>query len=170
MKKIIVLLLLWQSIVHALWLDDKKVMLSIGESKDNIGIYRVGVKEDFKQKWLQSILEYLSGYYELSVNFWHKGDNNNFGVALSPVFTYNFTSLPLSPYIEGGIGGSLWIDTMIATRNVSSYFLFEDRIGAGIHLKDFDLNFRYMHYSNAGIVKPNSGIDIFMLSVSFNYQ
>ena len=171
MKKIVILLLLWQSITHAFTLDGKKLMISIGESKDSIGIYRVGVREDFEQKWLECSLGYLSGYYELSANLWHKGSSSNFGIAFSPVFTYNFTFLQttLQPYIEGGIGGSLWTDTMIATRNVSSHFLFEDRIGAGVRYKGYDLNFRYMHYSNAGLVKPNSGIDIFMLSLSFKY-
>ncbi len=173
MKKIATLLLLWQSLSSAFLIDSKRVMVSIGESKDHthISIYRLGVRENFKQKWFKSSIGYLSGYYELSANYWVKGRSSNFGIALSPVFTYNFTFLPttLQPYIEGGIGGSLWTDTMIATRNVSSHFLFEDRIGAGVRYKGYDLNFCYMHYSNAGLVKPNSGIDIFMLSLSFKY-
>jgi len=148
------------------------VTASYGKSKDGIKIYRLGLRKDFDSKWGKSSVGYFSGYYELSINYW-KGKTNhnktNYGVALSPVFGYYFDLGEIKPYVEAGIGVSLFKHTFIDNRNISSHFLFEDRIGAGVRVKNFDFSFRYMHYSNAGIVKPNSGIDIFIGSISYKF-
>ncbi len=144
--------------------------MSIGQSKDGIAIIRLGLRKDFAKQWLKSNVGYFGGYWELSANYWNKGDSSNYGIALSPVFVYRVTGLrEIEPYIEVSIGASLWTNTLIAGRNVSSNYLFEDRIGCGIKYKRFDLSFRYMHYSNAGIVRPNSGIDIFITSVTYKF-
>jgi lipid A 3-O-deacylase len=47
--------------------------------------------------------------------------------------------------------------------------MFEDRIGVGIRIKNMDLNFRYMHYSNAGFKEPNDGIDIFIGTLAWYF-
>ncbi len=145
------------------------VSVSYGQSKDNINVYRLSVRDSFNQEWAKSNIGYFDGYFELSANYFEKDSDSNFGIALSPVFTYNFTLGKLQPYIEGGIGVSLWSDTMIAGRNLSSKFLFEDRIGLGLKYENYDFSFRYMHYSNAGIVQPNSGIDIFIASITYKF-
>ncbi|WP_456432178.1 acyloxyacyl hydrolase [Nitratifractor sp.] len=144
--------------------------LSIGQSKDNIDIYRIGLRRDFERKWWVSGWGYLSGYWEASLNYWSGYGEHNFGVALSPVFAYYFNpDGDVHPYLEGGIGASLWTRTRMGPRKLSSAYLFEDRLGAGIRTGRWDLSFRYMHYSNAGLVKPNDGIDIFVGSVSYRF-
>ena len=57
----------------------------------------------------------------------------------------------------------------IADRNLSTNFQFEDRIGVGMKIGFFDLKFRYMHYSNASIIEPNNGIDIWMFTTSIDF-
>ena len=177
-KKVVLALLLASfQLLSANSVEDKSgyvdaVTVSVGESKDHIKIYRVGVRKDFDAKWAQSSFGYLSGYYELSFNYWKgkKGPHKeNYGVALSPVFNYYFDFGNVKPYLEGGIGVSFFRYNSIDHRNTSSKFLFEDRLGAGVRVGDFDFSFRYMHYSNAGIVKPNSGIDIFIGSISYKF-
>jgi len=148
------------------------VSASYGKSKDGIKIYRLGLRKDFDSKWGKSSVGYFSGYYEFSLNYWKgktKHIKTNYGVALSPVFGYYFDLGEIKPYVEAGIGVSLFKHTFIDNRNISSHFLFEDRIGAGVRVKNFDFSFRYMHYSNAGIVEPNSGIDIFIASISYKF-
>ncbi len=141
------------------------VAVDIGQSKDDIDIYRLGLRRDFESKWLESRVGYLSGYYELSLNYWRDVEDKSVGIALSPVFRYSFYgSIPV--YIEAGIGISLFNSTVIGKHNMSSAFLFEDRAGIGVKFEDFDISFDYLHYSNAGIKKPNEGIDIFKLSLS----
>ena len=146
--------------------------LSIGKSRDGIKIYRIGVRKDFDSRFLESKIGYLSGYYELTFNYW-KGKTNhnktNYGIALSPVFNYYFKMGPIRPYLEAGIGVSLFKNKWIDNRNMSTNFLFEDRLGVGVRVENFDFSFRYMHYSNASIKAPNDGIDIWIGSISYKF-
>ncbi|MDD3775572.1 MAG: acyloxyacyl hydrolase [Sulfurovaceae bacterium] len=146
-----------------------EVTLGIGESKDHIGIYRIGAKKNFDKTFFDTDYGRLSGYYEASINYWEKDSEEIYAIALSPVFVYYFgdRSNPIHPYIEGGIGAACLSDTKIKRRDLSSHLNFEDRVGIGIRMESFDFNARYLHYSNAGIVEPNDGIDIFMFTLSY---
>ena len=146
------------------------VTINYGQSKDNIDIYRLGVRRDFSTRWFESSVGYLSGYWEGSLNYWNGYGVDNFGVALSPVFAYYFNlSDTLHPYLEGGIGASLFSETKMGPRDLSTHFLFEDRLGVGLRMGRWDFAFRYMHYSNASIKQPNDGIDIFIGSISYRF-
>jgi len=144
--------------------------MSYGQSKDNIDIYRIGLRKDFSTHWFESNVGYLSGYSEASFNYWNGRGNENFGIALSPVFVYYFNfSKDVHPYLEGGVGVSVFSRTTMGLRDLSTNFLFEDRLGTGIRVDDWDFSFRYMHYSNASIKQPNDGIDIFIGSISYKF-
>jgi lipid A 3-O-deacylase len=132
----------------------------------------VGFRKQFGDHWLESKVGYLSGYHEISLNYWkHKSESVKQG-AYSPVFTYVFAG-PTSfifPYIEGGIGVSFISEKMISGRDLSTYFQFEDRIGVGLKLgrqHKHEVTFKYVHYSNASIKQPNDGIDSFLISYSY---
>jgi|GEM_PF-22824 len=160
------------------WYDT--VTLNYGQSKENIHICRFGLRKEFNYDLEVFDFVRLSGYFESSLNYWHGKYDDNYGIAFSPVFTYYFTipdiptipTIPetVKPYIEGGIGVSLFLETLADGRDLSSSFLFEDRIGIGLQFKEWDFSFRYLHYSNANIEKPNNGIDIFMGSVSYRFS
>jgi lipid A 3-O-deacylase len=116
----------------------------------------------------------LSGYHEISLNYWEHGDESIKLAAYSPVFTYVFAGPAkfISPYFEGGIGVSWLSDKMISGRDLSTYFQFEDRIGIGLKIGRqlrHDLNVKYVHYSNASIKQPNDGIDSFMISYNLYF-
>ena len=149
----------------------KSVTVGYGQSKDNIDIYRIGLKRDFQSKWFDSDFGNLGGYYEWSANYWKARNGEcNVGASFSPVFVYEINSpYEYRPYLEAGIGISLFSKTVIEDRDLSSSFLFEDRIGIGIKREPFDIGFRYMHYSNANIIEPNGGIDIFFLQLSHTF-
>ncbi len=143
------------------------IAFDYGQSKDDIDIYRIALQQDFDTRWFETDFGYLSGYCELSLNYWRASNKDtNLGVAFSPVFAYYLnTSGNYTPYIEGGIGASLFLKTHIDRRDLSSAYLFEDRIGVGVLTDDWNIEARYMHYSNADIVQPNEGIDIFIFSI-----
>lgn len=147
------------------------VSFGYGEADPNIDIYRIGVQKDFQARWLENNTGFFSGYFELSYNRWEWQDQEATGVAFSPVFVYYFGNEDsrIRPYIEGGIGVAYIDEYRIADRNLSTHFLFEDRIGTGVKIGFFDINARYLHYSNAGIKQPNHGIDILMLTTSFRF-
>lgn len=145
------------------------VSFGVGEGKTDINIYRLGLKKDFGRDFLTSDLGWLSGYFEGSLNYWEYDGEDIFAGAFSPVFAYYFgdKSWFANPYIEAGIGVAYISKTVIEERDLSTRFQFEDRVGGGIRLKNVDMNFRFMHYSNASIKQPNSGIDIFIFTISY---
>ena len=147
------------------------ISFGYGEADPNIDIYRVGLQKAFPWKWFETDMGCLSGYFELSYNHWEHNSEDINGVALSPVFTYRLgkSSSLIRPYIEGGIGIAYIDEYHIADRNMSTNFQFEDRLGVGTVIGFFDLNFRYMHYSNASIKGPNHGIDILMFTTAIRF-
>jgi lipid A 3-O-deacylase len=147
------------------------ISFGYGPADSDIDVYRVGIKKDFWTQWFETRTGYLSGYVELSYNRWEHDKDDINAVAVSPVFVYYFgdRSNALRPYVEGGIGLCHISKTTIADRKMSTRFQFEDRIGVGIRWNFIDLNFRYMHYSNAEIKKPNHGIDMFLFTTSIQF-
>jgi lipid A 3-O-deacylase len=144
----------------------KTINIGIGHSRDDIEIQRLGLRKDINLLFC-SDLGCLTGYYEASLSYWERGNDKISGVAFSPVFVYYFGSISNSmhPYLDAGIGGAIISDTKIGNRNLSSNLHFENRIGFGLRGTDYDVNFRYLHYSNAGLKQPNDGIDILMISL-----
>jgi len=174
MKKWILILILCAFSIHsvaedALFFDE--VSIGLGESKDNISIYRLAARKDFETIFHESDYGWFTGYYEASLNYWEKEGDEIYAIALSPVFVYYIGSKTdtIHPYIEAGIGIAGLSDTKIKGRDMASNFQFEDRIGLGIRTESYNLSVRYMHYSNAGIEKPNDGIDIFIGTISYRF-
>lgn len=147
------------------------VSLGYGQSTDSVDIYRAGLLKQWNVKWLESEIGYVRGYFELSYNRWEHGGDDVNAVAFSPVFQYVFHAGNATwyPYIEAGIGVACLDDYTINDRNLSSNFQFEDRFGAGIRIKNVDINFRYMHYSNAALKEPNDGIDILIGALAWYF-
>ena len=165
MKKYILLISFANIIYAGNYIDS--ISLSIGKSKESIKIYRLSAKKEFKAKWFQSSYGYISGYYESSFNYFN-GKNSIYGFSISPVFAYYFNT-KLNPFIEAGIGASYFNKKHINSRDLSTNFLFENRIGVGARYKNLEFSFRFMHYSNGGIKKPNDGIDIWIGAVSYRF-
>lgn len=148
------------------------ISFGYGEADPDINIYRVGLKKFFLLNWLKTNAGQLSGYFELSFNHWEHNNNDYINsVSFSPVFAYFFgdESNLIRPYIEGGIGLAYIDEYHISDRNLSTNFQFEDRIGIGVRIRFFDLNFRYMHYSNCSIKDPNNGIDNFIFTTAIQF-
>lgn len=142
-----------------------------GQAGDDIDIFRLGVKKEFGSSFYETGFGFLSGYWEGSLNYWAHDEDRITAVGFSPVFAFYFgrPGVRMLPYIEAGIGVAVLSETVINGRDMSSKFQFEDRIGAGIRYDRFDLNVRYMHYSNAGISEPNDGIDILMFTLGMAF-
>lgn len=150
------------------------VSLGYGQSSDSsdcIDIYRAGLLKQWHVTWLGNKTGYVRGYFELSYNRWEHGRDNINAVAFSPVFQYVFDAGNATwyPYIEAGIGVACLDDYEINDRNMSSNFQFEDRIGAGIRIKNMDISVRYMHYSNAGLEEPNDGLDMLIGTLAWYF-
>ena len=150
-----------------------RISVGVGDASGDIDAYRIGFQRDFKKRWWRDRPWGLSGYWEASANYWVDNDSIS-ALAFSPVFTLSLKrSSSVTPYFEAGIGVALISNSEIERRNLSTAFQFEDRIGVGLRFggqQKHDINFRFLHYSNADIKMPNDGLDIFMLSYGYAFR
>lgn len=133
---------------------------------------RIGLNKAWDAKYFDSSVGYLSGYWSMGYTFWEKGDYGKRGhtLSLSPVLTYNFyTNSGFEPFIEAGIGVAAFSKTKVGDKNLGSAFSFEDRIGFGARFGDHTVGIRAIHYSNAGIKRPNDGIESYSLYYSYKF-
>ena len=147
------------------------VSLGYGQGSDSIDIYRAGLLKQWNVKWLGNKTGYVQGYFELSYNRWETGGDDVNAIAFSPVFQYVFHAGNATwyPYMEAGTGVACLDDYTITDRDLSSNLQFENRVGAGIRIKNVDISIRYMHYSNASLKESNDGIDILIGTLAWYF-
>ncbi|WP_345877640.1 acyloxyacyl hydrolase [Shewanella algae] len=126
-------------------------------------------------------LKPISGNFELplkaSINFWECGENNQHDVnhllAMSPILKYPLMRGQwLDFYLEAGIGFALLDDSQFAGKDVGSHYQFEDRLGFAFKFgreRKQTGSITYLHYSNAGLSKPNPGLDFVNLAYSYRF-
>lgn len=74
------------------------------------------------------------------------------------------------PFVEAGLGIAAFSNTQIGSRNIGSGFQFTEQLGAGLEWNGkFSLGWRYTHYSNAGLRKPNDGLDAHTLLIGYRF-
>ncbi len=141
------------------------VEFSVGQTGQTSQTYRLGMKFDWDKSWMQSDVGRLTGYWDGAYTFWD-GDKRASvsSLSFSPVFVYEFAGDTVKPYVEAGIGVSVFSRTRIEDNNLGSAFNFEDRIGFGLRFNGgHEIGIRATHYSNAGIKQPNDGIESYAL-------
>ncbi|WP_459704173.1 acyloxyacyl hydrolase [Stutzerimonas marianensis] len=138
---------------------------AVGGTGESTMTYRLGVQKDFHRSWFQTEVGRLTGYWDAGYTYWD-GDkvSSNHSISLAPVFVYEFNGGAMKPYLEAGIGIAAFESTEIEENGLGTSFQFEDRIGAGIRfISGHEIGLRAIHYSNAGIKKPNDGIESYAL-------
>lgn len=130
---------------------------------------RVALGFDWDKAWLESATGRLTGYWDLGYTYWESGDEagGRHSVSFAPVFVYEFGTGEVRPFIEAGIGVSMFSGSSAGDQKLGSAFNFEDRLGAGLKFGDSQrVGLRVTHYSNAGIKEPNDGIESYALFYS----
>ena len=98
--------------------------------------------------------------------------NDRYFVGLTPMIRYNFaTGSRWVPFVEGGVGLSA---TNIDDVDLTGTFQFNVQVGTGIHyfLSDrtaLTLQYRWLHFSNAGMHDPNHGTNTQMFLVGASW-
>lgn len=70
-------------------------------------------------------------------------------------------------YLEAGIGATLIDRTRFAGKELSTAFQFGDHLGLGWQFTPTTrVGVRVSHFSNAAIKRPNSGLDIYQLTLT----
>jgi hypothetical protein len=149
--------------------------LATGWGDDDTQMVRLGLARDWQRTWFNDGDWQLGGYWLGEVGYWnsdqnHRRDNDNlWEVGLTPVFRLQPKAGQVRPYLEAGIGGHVLSDTRIGRRELSTAWQFGSHVGAGIRCGRFDIGYRFQHLSNAGIKKPNDGMDFHVLSASLTF-
>ena len=95
----------------------------------------------------------------------------------SPGQAWQFSAIPMFRwwtserfYIEAGVGATVLTRTRFSNRNIGSAFQFGDHIGVGFLLTpNSRVGVRYSHFSNAGIKRPNPGLDTVQLTYTHQF-
>ncbi|MGY4494435.1 acyloxyacyl hydrolase [Pseudomonas sp. TE3610] len=130
---------------------------------------RAALGFNWDKTWLQSSTGLLTGYWDLGYTYWQAGDHagGRHSLSFSPVFVYEFGNGPTKPFIEAGVGVSMFTGASAGDQQFGSAFNFEDRLGAGLKFADGEkVGVRVIHYSNASIQQPNDGIESYSLFYS----
>lgn len=144
--------------------------VAVGQTGDSTMTYRLGTQFDFQQSWFASDVGRLTGYWDAAYTFWD-GDQtaSNHSVSLSPVLVYEFAGERFKPYIEAGIGIAAFSSTELESNDLGSSFQFEDRLGVGVRFANQEVGIRALHYSNAGLKKPNDGVESYAVHYRMSF-
>ncbi len=158
------------SVVHG----EESLSIGIGSGDESATVYRLSAHKPFNSRWWQSDTGYLSGHHELSLSWWEGNENSLGTLSYTPVLAYY---RPLSQkhyilFVEAGVGVALLTDTEFGRRDLSSNYQFEDLLGVGLLFgpeSRHSLALRLMHYSNAGLKKPNNGMNLIFMNVTLGF-
>lgn len=167
-------------IANAGVIDGASIAAGFGKPQHLRGT-RIAVQKQWHVNWLPMAGWHTTGYWDASLAYWRThGDDQGryktitiFGAA--PIFRIERAhaySNTLQPYVEGGIGLAILSKNRLAQRRLGAHWEFQDLIGCGLRFgthQEYDLSYHYLHYSNAGFSKYNSGIDVKSL-VMFSYH
>ncbi len=132
--------------------------------------YRLGMGFDWNKSWWETSTGRLTGYWDAGYTYWEGADHYSsakHSLSFAPVFVYEFGNGSVKPFIEAGIGVSVFSSTRVGAKELGSAFHFEDRIGADVKIGETQrVGIRATHYSNAGIKEPNDGIESYALFYS----
>ncbi len=138
---------------------------------------RIAVQRQWQQRWLQGEHGHVGGYWNLGVAQWDRETTPGqhaqiYEFGLTPVFRFQGNDLR-GFYLEGGIGAHLLSSTQLGDKPFSTLFQFGEHLGLGYRLGDrgsMDIGYRYQHLSNAGIKRPNSGIEFHQIHLQYWFQ
>ncbi len=104
---------------------------------------------------------------ELLAGYWWNSEDI-FDTGLTPIFRIRPAGdkAMLTPYVEGGVGFHYLSGIKAAGRNISTNFQFGDHLAAGFLLGPggrLDIAYKFQHLSNAGIRRPNAGVNFHIL-------
>lgn len=144
--------------------------VSHGQASVSTVPYRVGLLWEGKQFPLE--LGTLGVFVEASGGIWRSDTGSPRAltvVTAGPLLRWQgMTRGGVDPFLEIGIGFSWLSHTTIQGRRLSLHFQFEDKIGAGIYWggkQPYEIAVRAYHYSNASLMRPNSGVNLWLFSI-----
>ncbi|HSI24846.1 MAG TPA: acyloxyacyl hydrolase [Methylotenera sp.] len=154
--------------------DGVAILIGSGQDANTMAL---SVQWDWEKRWFTEGDWWLGGYWELDGSYWKgkkQGANDIYGLGITPVLRLQRSTInTIMPYIELGIGAHLLSEkTVNDDKSLGTNFQFGDHLGAGILFGqdlNYDLGYRFQHYSNAGLSNENPGINFHELRIRYNF-
>jgi lipid A 3-O-deacylase len=146
-------------------------------SGDGVRMGRAALQWDWKSRMLQGANWHVGGYWDVALGYWNRNDTRPgehdelYDFGLTPVLRLQPNGLT-GPYIEAGIGLHLLSHTSIGDKQMSTAFQFGNHAGVGYRFGpkgSYEIGYRFQHISNAGIKKPNPGVNFHQLRVQYHF-
>lgn len=115
--------------------------------------------------------EYFHFYWSLGLDAWHwKQGKNAAAISIVPMVRLGKPEAGLgSMYLEAGFGPHLLTNISGSGRNLSTAFEFGSHIGIGIKLSHrIGIIYRWRHLSNGGMAKPNGGVNVNLIGLTYH--
>lgn len=146
------------------------------ESAQRLG---VAARWNWERRWFTDGAWYLGGYWEAALGHW-RGDESDAGnstittVGVTPVFRLQPHAAVngMRPFLELGVGPHFLSDQSIGDKEFGTSLNFGSHLGIGALFGDrgqYELSYRFQHLSNAGIERPNPGINFHLVRFSYRY-
>lgn len=105
---------------------------------------------------------------EISGSWWNaSGSRRPSGVWQAGAAPFLRWSVNDAFYIEAGLSANYFSRARFAGNQMSTRFQFGEHLGFGAYIgENSRLGLRYSHFSNAGIKRPNHGLDVFQVLYS----
>lgn len=166
--------LLFCSSVAVQAIDGVAVEIGNGSAID---MARIAVQSNWQKQWLRSGDWHVGGYWDFALGQWDRGtarpgqnaDITEFGI--TPVFRLQRNDRR-GLYGEAGIGFHYLSHTSIGDKRFSTQFQFGDHLAVGYRFGTrgaYDIAYRYQHLSNAGIKRPNNGVDFHQIRLQYHF-
>ncbi|HJV72934.1 MAG TPA: acyloxyacyl hydrolase [Noviherbaspirillum sp.] len=137
---------------------------------------RAGVQWKLDKQWWRSNGTHIGAYWDLSLAHWRGEQFQDIpdarlsitSIGITPVFRLQNDNLK-GPYAEIGIGAHLLSAHYDNNgRQLSTRFQFGDHFGIGyVFPNNMELGLKLQHFSNAGIKKPNDGVNFFIVGLRY---
>jgi len=157
---------------------DQSISLGYGGGKEGgYDYYQQGLMLDYQVFPLAKLDKTLKFGFGGSLSNWHansEANKNMASIAVSAVLRAYFAPPEdkiIRPYLIGSFGPTYLSSRKLGEREQGSNFSLQTTLGAGSEFKlskhEFDVSLKFVHYCNAGMSKPNQGIEFYVLSIGY---
>lgn len=145
-------------------------------SGNKTNLLRVALQNNWSTPVWRYSKSQIDGYWDFSLAQWRgrryqQMDSHQWitAIGVTPVFRWQ-KSEQRGLYGELGIGAYLLSELYNNNgRRFSTRFQFGDHIGVGYRWDQAEFGLRFQHFSNAGIKKPNHGVNFFTIRYAHQF-
>lgn len=141
-----------------------KVGLGYGYHDTDIKAYEITAFKDLDYKLFDTFKLGVELSYSRVIT---DANEDLHSVALVPMLTYDFNK---TFYVEAGVGPSYISDYTISNEHLGMHFQFKDFVALGANITDrLSADVRFTHYSNAHLNENNTGLDLGVISLRYQF-